>query len=271
MLLSIPTSGRRKWPLSRHFMGRACLGGLTRSRGGAVAATPASLMITFQLTQALNMTSFFQLISQNWQVSALLTPKLTLSPLPHTACPSTESSPGPAKRLRQKPCVFLFSLTEGCVSQHWRARCQIHRRETRSLLAQTGHRQPSLGVHCPWPAHHPWCPQLHPLTEAAPSSHTLLPQFTQPGKWNYLTLLEAHPQTLTRVATLPTSRALGSFTLMYPGCTGLPRWLSGKEAACQCRRCGFNPWVGKIPWRSKWQPTAVFLTGKSHAWRSLVG
>ena len=33
---------------------------------------------------------------------------------------------------------------------------------------------------------------------------------------------------------------------------GLPRWLSGKESACQHRRFGFNPWVGKIPWRRKW-------------------
>ena len=28
---------------------------------------------------------------------------------------------------------------------------------------------------------------------------------------------------------------------------GLPRWLSGKETACQCRRHGFDPWVGKTP------------------------
>ena len=37
--------------------------------------------------------------------------------------------------------------------------------------------------------------------------------------------------------------------------------------------CGFVcfPWVGKIPWRRKWQPTPVFLTGESHGWRSLVG
>ena len=28
----------------------------------------------------------------------------------------------------------------------------------------------------------------------------------------------------------------------------LPWWLSGKESACQYRRCGFDPWVGKIPW-----------------------
>ena len=49
---------------------------------------------------------------------------------------------------------------------------------------------------------------------------------------------------------------------------------SGKESTCQCRRCkgcGFNPWVGKIPWRRGWQPSPVFLTGKSHGQRSLVG
>ena len=33
----------------------------------------------------------------------------------------------------------------------------------------------------------------------------------------------------------------------------------------------FNPWVGKIPWRRKWQPTPAFLPGKSHRQRSLVG
>ena len=31
----------------------------------------------------------------------------------------------------------------------------------------------------------------------------------------------------------------------------------------QCRRCGLDPWVGKIPWRRKWQPIPVFLPGKS--------
>ena len=41
----------------------------------------------------------------------------------------------------------------------------------------------------------------------------------------------------------------------------LPRWLSGNESACQCRsyrRPGFDPWVEKIPWNRKWQPTPVF-------------
>ena len=52
---------------------------------------------------------------------------------------------------------------------------------------------------------------------------------------------------------------------------GLPWRLSGKESACQCRRCGFDPCVGKIPWRRKWQPTRVFLLGKSPRQRSLAG
>ena len=50
------------------------------------------------------------------------------------------------------------------------------------------------------------------------------------------------------------------------------KWrLSGKESAWQCRRPGFNPWVYKIPWRRDWQPTPVFLPGKSQGQRSLVG
>ena len=39
----------------------------------------------------------------------------------------------------------------------------------------------------------------------------------------------------------------------------------------QCRRPRFDPWVGKIPWRRKWQSTPVLLPGKSHGQRSLVG
>ena len=47
-----------------------------------------------------------------------------------------------------------------------------------------------------------------------------------------------------------------------------------KESICRCRnqeRRGFDPWVGKIPFSRKWQPTPVFLPGKSHGQRSLVG
>ena len=51
---------------------------------------------------------------------------------------------------------------------------------------------------------------------------------------------------------------------------GLLRWLSGQESACRCRRHGFDPWVGRILWRRKWQSTPVFLPGESHGRRSLV-
>ena len=47
---------------------------------------------------------------------------------------------------------------------------------------------------------------------------------------------------------------------------GFPGGSSGKEPGCQCRRlkrCGFDPWVWKIPWRRAWQPTPVFLPGES--------
>ena len=66
---------------------------------------------------------------------------------------------------------------------------------------------------------------------------------------------------------------------MVPHCcfnlhfSGFPCGTSGKEPACQCRRlekCGFDPWFGKISWRRKWQPTLVFLPGKSHGQRNLV-
>ena len=48
---------------------------------------------------------------------------------------------------------------------------------------------------------------------------------------------------------------------------GFPGDASGKEPTCQCRRCGFDSWVGKMPWRKAWQPTAVFLPDESHGQR----
>ena len=55
---------------------------------------------------------------------------------------------------------------------------------------------------------------------------------------------------------------------------GFLRWHSDKESVCQCRRCRrhrFDPWVGKIPWRRRWQLTAEFLPGNSHGQGHLAG
>jgi len=63
--------------------------------------------------------------------------------------------------------------------------------------------------------------------------------------------------------------------LAHPSiCTSFPGGASGKELDCQCRGhkgCGFDPWVGKIPWRRAWQPTPVFLPAESQGQSSLAG
>ena len=90
-----------------------------------------------------------------------------------------------------------------------------------------------------------WVRQIHP--EVGPEDQRLNKQASRPRGW---------ADTISWTA--------------YKSCE-LPQWLSGKESACQCRRRGFNPRAGKIPWRRKWQPTPVFLPGESHGQRSLAG
>ena len=51
---------------------------------------------------------------------------------------------------------------------------------------------------------------------------------------------------------------------------GFPVGSDSKECL-QCQRPGFNPWVGKIPWRGEWLPTPIFLPGEFHGQRRLVG
>ena len=59
-----------------------------------------------------------------------------------------------------------------------------------------------------------------------------------------------------------------------PTSCSFPSGIRGKESAHQCRkrkRHEFDPWVKKIPWRRKQQPTPIFLPEESHGQRSLVG
>ena len=60
----------------------------------------------------------------------------------------------------------------------------------------------------------------------------------------------------------PLSKNTGGF----PGSSVVKRRQYGS-----CRRPRFGPWVGKIPWRRKWQPAPVFLPGESHGQSSLAG
>ena len=52
---------------------------------------------------------------------------------------------------------------------------------------------------------------------------------------------------------------------------GLPRWPSVKNPFAKAGDVGFVPWVGRIPWRSEWLATPVFLPGEFHGRRSLAG
>ena len=108
--------------------------------------------------------------------------------------------------------------------------------------------------------------------------------FTSPSTYFYLffclqTRQLPHTTTLNRTQMwtyllniLLTSPVVISYILLMS--LGFPGGASDKEPACQCRRCkrcSFHPRVGKMPWRRVWQPTAVFLPGKSHGQRSLAG
>ena len=53
-------------------------------------------------------------------------------------------------------------------------------------------------------------------------------------------------------------------SLHFMGFEGLPWWLSSKESACQCRRHGFDPWVGKNPLEERMAAHSSIL-----AWRTL--
>jgi len=52
---------------------------------------------------------------------------------------------------------------------------------------------------------------------------------------------------------------------------GIPWWLRRYRICLQCRRPGFDPWVGKILWRREWLPPPVIWTGEFHGQRNLAG
>ena len=85
----------------------------------------------------------------------------------------------------------------------------------------------------------------------------LLVHLTKPEDWEWLAQLK-YINTSQIVQTL--SKYLG-----FPGGS------NGKGSCLQCRRPGFDSWVGNIPWRREWLPTPVFLPGEFHGQRNLVG
>ena len=81
-------------------------------------------------------------------------------------------------------------------------------------------------------------------------------------------LLTAHPHSTSLLGSI---FKCGNWRYNLSITLGLPWCFRGKESACQYRRCGFEPWAGKNPWRREWQPTLGFLPRESHEQRSLAG
>ena len=78
-----------------------------------------------------------------------------------------------------------------------------------------------------------------------------------------------HPFVSAQVLQLGSLLIVGRHEHRY-GCTyRLTWWLSGKESTCDVGDVGLISWVGKMPWRRKWQPNPEFLPEKSHGQRSL--
>ena len=87
-------------------------------------------------------------------------------------------------------------------------------------------------------------------------------------------LVVQHESVLSIYTCVCVCKPLYVYACVCGGWGGFPGDASGREPSCQCKRHkrrGFNPWVGKIPWRREWQPTPVFLPEESHGQRSLAG
>ena len=108
-----------------------------------------------------------------------------------------------------------------------------------------------------------------PSTNGNPLQYSCLESSRDRGAW--WTIIHGVPKSQTWLRLKPCSMNVFELIIRYWYRSGLPWWLSNKESACQGLRLGFYLSVRKIPWRGKWQSTPVFLPGKSHEQRSLVG
>ena len=110
----------------------------------------------------------------------------------------------------------------------------------------------------------------------AGSKVQILPNYPSKGYYCFIFLPIGYETVYLFISPHTHLTALGVI-ILFQSCSSkmsFPGGASGKEPTCRCRRrkrCGFDPWVGKILWRRAWQPTPVFLLGESHGQWSLTG
>ena len=90
-------------------------------------------------------------------------------------------------------------------------------------------------------------------------------------KWQVGKLLSISPRHLTWDSGPSLGVSLVPFVIFSRHSLGLPRWLSDKESACQCKETRVWSLDQEIAWKRTWQPTPIFLPEKSHGQRSLAG
>ena len=141
--------------------------------------------------------------------------------------------------------------------------------ETMQLLIRTRHPNSKMsGLCCPTPHKSKWC-ELWNIFSAL-SVLDLTKIFTLYNEIISKRSFRIRNSISSWTYRSQSEQEQGVWKLLW----GFPGGANGKEPACQCskhKRCRFSPWVGKIPWRRAWQPTPVFLPGKSHGQRSLEG
>jgi len=129
----------------------------------------------------------------------------------------------------------------------------------RLLYSLLGPKTPSVI----WSSNHKWFPTAHrnpSIRISTPSFLVSLLSFTESFAYQQGGLLSFSPEIIVILASMPWGFP-GGFVIKNP----LPvQEMQGMQ---------IHPWSGcrKIPWRRKWQPTPVFLSGKSHGQRSLAG
>ena len=125
-----------------------------------------------------------------------------------------------------------------------------------------------------------WCNHTNPITQivlfqvflaaaaAAAKSHQSCPTLCNPKDCSppgspVPGILQARTLEWVAIAFSKPKLRIPKISMIFDS-----RWLSSKEFICQCRRHGFSPWVGKIPWRRKWQPTLGFMLGNGGPWQA---